>query len=291
MDIQAISPISLPKANAVQKTVETQTVSQNKPDKKHKKLPYVAAGVVLAGLGAYVFRNKLFKLKNTIQEIKPPLVTPIEEKVVAETILEAEKVPKMICVGFENNKPIYQKFEKIEGLLPAKSAVAEARNAINFGDERIFAVINKNRNEQAKDFIRIIEENTIDGHVDLVVMRKIALDFADDAKGRGENRFHQAADLLEQAYVKEFVKGNENKKGGLQNLYDYMRNTDGTLFEMYTKMPIEESANRLHHLKTNVLNIAEYSGMDANRFFDTSFSRLVEKFQFKKYNEAHNILG
>jgi len=55
-------------------------------------------------------------------------------------------------------------------------------------------------------------------------------------------------------------------------------------------MPMEESAVRLKHLTEQNVKSENYAeGIDADGFFDKAFTRLVEKYQFKRYNEAHGF--
>lgn len=182
-------------------------------------MPYVAAGIVLAGFGAYLMKGKISKL-----------------------------------------------FQKDNA--PIKNMYKEMKDKVEIGKAEIVAKIERIKNEQNEAVNNIIHENIKDGHVDLPKMRKIAGDFANDLN-KGDDRFHQAADILEQSYIREFVKGNADKKEGLQNFFDFA-NGDGALFNIYTKMPMDEAANRLHCLKTNDFKSAQHNGMDAEQFFKTA---------------------
>lgn len=198
---------------------------------------------------------------------------------------------KTVCAGFdEKGAPIYTEIEqfKSEQLAPIGDAYQNAKKALKLNDKAILSKIADTRKNQMADVDRIISENIKDGKIDMPMMHKIARDFASDEAGRGADRYHQAANLLEQSYIKRYVKGDYVQKEGLENFFDLAK-TDSPLFEIYTRMPMEEAASRLRYLADNDLKSAKYKGMDAERFFEKALDRLVEKFQFKKYNEAHGI--
>lgn len=327
MDIKSISTISLPSSHAYQKAQEVSSSvqnvqSQNAPlaaketnKKSFKKLPYVAAGVVLAGLGIYASRKKLAKLfssqnmnklKNEVKdEVKNQIDDGInfhetkEKTEILNTVVSESKnfeesciknEIKNVCTGFENGKPVYRQIELIPNnkIAPARDSVAEALQSLNLNNKKILNKIKEIKVQKKEEIEKIISDNVKDGHVDLKIMNKVARDFANDEAGRGADRFHQAAEILEQSLIKEFVKGNKKEMTGLQNILD-RATQDSPLFEIYKKMPLEEAATRLKNLADKDLKSASYKGMDAQTFFDKSFSRLMEKIQFQRYNEASGM--
>ncbi len=198
--------------------------------------------------------------------------------------------PINVCAGFDEfGKPIYKEVERVSSsLFETRSAFQEALDSISLGKQEVVDKIKLNRKKEEANITRIINENTHNGKIDIQMMRKIATDYSLDTN-RGPDRYHQAADLLEQSYIKQFVKGDKNSKTGLYNLTDAIT-TDPVLYKMYTQMPLEESANRLNYLKENDLKSASYKeGIGVDGFFDKTFNRLVEKYQFKRYNEARGI--
>lgn len=194
-----------------------------------------------------------------------------------------------VCAGFDKEgKPIYEKIDTLVDSTPARDAFKEALESVDFNNKTIISKIENIRNSESDNIIRILNENTRDGHVDMPMMKKIANDYMLDTN-RGENRYHQAADLLEQAHIREFVKGDEKMRSGMYNFTDSVT-TDPVLYKCYQNMPLEESANRLNYLKEHDLKSNAYKeGMNADGFFNKAFNRLVEKYQFKRYNEAHGI--
>ena len=102
---------------------------------------------------------------------------------------------------------------------------------------------------------------------------KASKDFVADAEGRGENRFHQAANLLEQSMIKAYIKGNEAQKSGLQAFFDKAK-SEPLLFDIYKNMTVEEAASRVKYLVENDLKAAKYEDMDAKTFFD-SFVKII----------------
>lgn len=226
-------------------------------------------------------------VEETIQKEAAPVIQKVEQTAQKEAASEL----KEICVGFdEKGKPIFEKIAVYnpELLTPAKSAYNEFKNSLNLADKQVLAKIVTNRQNQAGEIERIIGENFRNGHVDLPVMNKVATDFAKDVANRGENRYHQAADILEQSYIREFIKGDVKQKEGLQNFFDKTK-ADSPLFEIYTRMPADEAAARLRHLTDNEFKSASYKGMDAETFFEQSLNRLAEKLQFKKHDAAYGI--
>lgn len=328
MDIKSISTIALPSAQASQKA---QTVSANVQNvqsqnavsaaketnkKSFKKLPYVAAGVVLAGLGIYASRKKLAKLFNSQNinkfknEVKEEVKNEIDDGInfletkenneILSTIVSESKnfeesciknKIKNVCTGFKNGKPVYRQIEIIPNnkIAPARGRVAEALQSINLNNKKILDKISEVKVQNKEEIKKIINDNTKDGHVDLNIMNKVARDFANDEAGRGADRFHQAAEILEQSLIREFVKGNKKEMTGLQNIFD-RATQNSPLFEIYKKMPLEEAASRLKNLSDKDLKSASYKGMDAQTFFDKAFARLIEKIQFQRYNDANGII-
>lgn len=359
MDIKSISTLSLPQSQMYQKTqtaassvksFETTEPETNKRKKSFKKLPYVAAGIVLAGLGVYASRNKLAKLfsgnvkkdevdkvfaelnakakkeeagkihekmreiidpnilpqnrNNTIKNMKiilPEGTVKVKQQATEQVTanepahaqrllpLLAPKQEKFVCIGFSEGKPVYEKLENIveKNVQPAKSVVEEMKKSLNLVNDEVIAKIMKNRQQNASEIDRIIGENTHGGHINLNIMRKVAHDFSTDEAGRGADRFHQAADILEQSYIREFVKKDGKQIKGLYNLYDFMK-TDSELFSIYTQMPMEEAANRLHYLRYNDLfRGGVEKDMTPDAFFEKMFEKLVQKTQFNGYNKAH----
>lgn len=235
-----------------------------------------------------VSKEPVFKLPKKEQSLvsKSPVV--IEQP--ASLKLKKDNVKKVV-VGFdENKKPVYEEIRTYapEELALIGDAHHSVRSKLNLNSKEVLAKILENKKSQANEINRIIGENIQNEHVNLPIMQKVARDFASDNAGRGENRFHQAADIMEQALIKEFVKGDAKQKEGLQSFFDVAKG-DSPLFEIYAHMPIDEAATRLRYLADNDLKSASYKGIDAEAFFEKSLQRLVEKFQFKKYNEAHNI--
>lgn len=230
----------------------------------------------------------LMKLDKNDPDIED--VVEIIEDEISENL---PSVPESICTGFENNKPVFEKYLPAlkEELPSATSAFDEAKKSINLLNDEIIARIVKNKKNDAQEINRIIGENTKDGHINFNVMRKVAHDFSTDEAGRGADRLHQAADVLEQSYLKEFIKTENGETKGIYNLFDAMK-TDTELFSIYTQMPMEEAANRLNYLRHNeLINCKAPKDMTPDEFFEKSFEKLVEKFQFKKYNDKFKVDG
>ena len=223
--------------------------------------------------------------------------TPIEENQTTELktkdditeINELTPNTKNICTGFDKEgKPIFEEAELPDYKSSAESIFIDKLKDIDLHDPSVISKIEKIRQAEQYNIDRIINENTHDGKIDIPMMKKVANDYMADIN-RGETRFHQAADLLEQAHIRQFVKGDEKSKSGMFNLVDSVL-TDPVLYRAYQHMPIEESSARLNYLKEHELKSDFYKEtMTAEGFFEKTFTRLVEKYQFKKYVEAHGI--
>ncbi|MCR5265643.1 MAG: hypothetical protein K6E29_03510 [Cyanobacteria bacterium RUI128] len=304
-----------------QKQPEKSEQSSSGKEKFMKAMPYVAGAAVLAVSG-YAFRSKIAKilkknpeLRNPVEHKEPPtLGTPLSdlrEKVteppkvseVSEIIKPVHEVPpvaqaevssevektKEIFTHFDNEgKPVYEAVEMPSTEAGGRSIFTEMLESVNLNDETIMSKIDTIRTSEADNITRILNENTHGDWVDIPMMKKVANDYMNDTQ-RGETRFHQAADLLEQAHIKAHVKGDSKEMGGMFNLTDSFV-TDPVLYRAYQNMPLEESAVRLNRLKEQELKSEVYKeSMDAQGFFDKAFQRLSEKYQFKKYNEIRGI--
>lgn len=331
MDIKAISTLPLPNTTYVktpaskttadtpktQKPVNTKTAetSKQQPQQKTNKtaanfkkaLPYAAGVVVLAGLGFYLLkgRGKNVVDKNLKEKAKEELKEELKEigEEIKEEFIENKKVSHLpailapkeeyICTGFSNGKPIYVKKSEVvsAAITPAIDGYKEIKNKINPLNDEIIAKIIKNKNEKFDEINRIIAENTKDGHINFNIMRKVAHDFSTDEAGRGADRFHQAAEILEQSYIREYIKPDGFEKHGVYNLFDTMK-SDTELMSIYTKMPLEEAVNRINYICYNdLLKCNAAKDMSKETFFDKMFDRLIEKRQFKKYNDTFKIDG
>ena len=241
--------------------------------------------------GEKPFRFKLNQEEHTLANEKN-LVVKTDTKIkhdVAPIVNDANNEFKEICIGFTNEgKPIYDLVEMPSQNNFVKSAYKEAFDSVNFNDKNTIDKIKNTRLKEQNNINRILDENTSNGNVDINTIKKIANDYMLDNK-RGETRFHQAADLLEQAYIKQHIQNGTNVKAGMCNLVDGMT-TDPVLYKCYQNMPLQESANRLNYLKEQDLkNYTSTEGMNNELFFEKTFSRLVDKYQMKRYNEAHGI--
>ncbi len=171
-----------------------------------------------------------------------------------------------------------------EKALVVGKTLEHAKKSINISNSSIIDKITKNKQAKAAETDRIIAENIKDGHIDFNIMRKVAQDFSIDKTGRGEDRYHQAANILEQSYVREFIKTEGNDRFGLAALYENMKN-DKTLLAIYRRMPLEESVNRMNYLRNSEfynLNPAK-DKMTADEFFEKTFEMLVENILLKKW--------
>ena len=223
-------------------------------------------------------------------EIKEPSV-PVESVVEHQAEEVAEEAPKFkeIFTHFDQEgKPVYEAIEMPSAKGSATSVYSEFLESVNLNDEKIISKIENIRASEQENITRILNENTHDGFVDIPMMKKVATDYMNDVN-RGETRFHQAADLLEQTHIKAYLKGDAKERSGMYNLVDSVV-TDPVLYRAYQNMPKEESAVRLNYLKEHDLKSESYKeSMDAQGFFDKTIERLVDKYQMKRYNEAHGI--
>lgn len=278
--------------NKPQTSVDCVKKSPDSPKKQAYKNPaYITAGVALAGLGIYVFRNKLAKLLNlkNLNKAQPDIHSKVNESVKKQNFLPVPvQKEKFVCIGFKDGKPLYEKLENIveKNVQPAKSAFKEAKDGLNLLNDEIIAKIIKIKNEHNPEIDKIIKENTDNGQINLEKIKNLVHNISSDER-IGADRFHQAAELLEQSYIRKFIKNDGVEKRGIYNLYDFMK-TDSELFSIYTQMPAEEAANRLNYIRYNdLLPGGVEKDMTPDMFFEKMFERLVEKMQFKTYNEAH----
>ena len=192
--------------------------------------------------------------KQQVTENKPVALLPKPNSEVSKTAIDAKK-------------PNTQK---------TTAAAAETTvETLKLDDKKVFEKIEQIRKEKSEETNRIIQENTHDGFVDLTKLYKASKDFVADAEGRGENRFHQAANLLEQSMIKAYIKGDEVQKSGLQAFFDKAK-SEPLLFDIYKNMTVEEAASRVKYLVENDLKAAKYEDMDAKTFFDNCIKIITD---------------
>ena len=127
---------------------------------------------------------------------------------------------------------------------------------------------------------KIIGENSRDGHVDLDQMRDSAGQFCAD-KDRGDNRFHQAANLLEQSYIREAIKTEGKEKTGISYLHGIITG-DKDLYTIYTHMPLEEAAVRVNNIRTKELaNCKVENNITPDKLFDDVLTKIIENAEKK----------
>lgn len=228
-------------------------------------------------------------IPNKLEEEPVPIEKGANDAVPFESeTTEAEAGYKTICVGFNNGLPVYKKVEMPVKGGPVEDTFKYSLKSAKIGDSAIISKITSIREDKSADIERIINENTHNGLINMPMMQKIANDFMADIN-RGPDRFHQAADLLELSHLRQHIKGNRPATSEMFNLVDYMM-TDPVLYKCYQNMPLEESANRLNLINERFVNDDKYNeALEVTKFFEKTFRRLVEKYQFKRYNRAHGI--
>ena len=158
---------------------------------------------------------------------------------------------------------------------PAEKPQENAAQAINLDNKEIIEKINKNKKTDEAEINRIIGENTQDGHILFDKMRRVANDFTAD-EGRGPDRYHRAADVLEKSYIREFIKTDGNTQSGLNALFDNMM-ADEQLLSIYKYLPLEDTACRLDLLRKNELvNCKAAKEMSLDEFFEKALAKVKE---------------
>lgn len=270
---------------------------------ENKKNPFNISAKILPQNRKETIENMRFNIPEEKLRVVTPENKPKKTEAKQTLRVEADKItqrlalpaPKeeYICIGFSNGQPVYVKKSEVvsAAITPAIDGYKEIKNKINPLNDEIIAKIIKNKNEKSDEINRIIAENTKDGHIDFNIMRKVARDFSTDEAGRGADRFHQAAEILEQSYIREYIKPDGFEKKGLYNLFDTMK-SDTELMSIYGQMPLEEAVNRINYLRYNdLLKCNAANDMTKETFFNKMFDRLIEKRQFKKYNDTFKIDG
>ena len=115
--------------------------------------------------------------------------------------------------------------------------------------------------------LRIIEENTHNGFVNVPVLEKVARDFIAD-KNRN-NSIIQACSLLEETYTRAYDNIiNNYAVGGLGNIYNRITKESTALFEVYEKLPREEALFRIFNFSNRKLGSDSLTriGMQAEEF-------------------------
>ena len=186
---------------------------------------------------------------------------------------KAEEKPAENAAQKVEEKPA-DNTEKSE-VKPAEKPQENAAQAINLDNKEIIEKINKNKKTDEAEINRIIGENTQDGHILFDKMRRVANDFTAD-EGRGPDRYHRAADVLEKSYIREFIKTDGNTQSGLNALFDNMM-ADEQLLSIYKHLPLEDTACRLDLLRKNELvNCKAAKEMSLDEFFEKALAKVKE---------------
>lgn len=218
----------------------------------------------------------------TAEKVTEPAATEVktaEAKAPATPVADKPaEAPKETAPIVKEEAPQETKAVAKEEKKPAevKKETANPLKGINLADKKVNAKLETIRKADQADTNRIIGENNHNGFIDIPTLNKVATDFMSD-KTRGANRYHQAADLLEQTHVKAFINGDDKKIFGVDKFTENILN-DKVLFDAYKKMPLKESATRLNNLKETALKSETYAGnTTADDFFNKAVAKLTEK--------------
>ena len=161
-----------------------------------------------------------------------------------------------------------------------QASVEEIKKSINLTNKETLDKVNKINADSSQEVNKIIGENSRDGHVDLDQMRDSAGQFCAD-KDRGDNRFHQAANLLEQSYIREAIKTEGKEKTGISYLHGIITG-DKDLYTIYTHMPLEEAAVRVNNIRTKELaNCKVENNITPDKLFDDVLTKIIENAEKK----------
>ena len=226
--------------------------------------------------------NTANKAETTAQKAEEKAAAKAEEKAAeaaAKTETPKSDAPKADTQKAESPKPETVKAEDKPAENTAQQAAKaekKAAEAINLENKEVVEKINKNKKADEAEINRIISDNTKDGHVNFDIMRKVANDFVADEAGRGPDRYHRAADVLEKSYIKEFIKSDGKTQSGLNTLLEKMM-ADEKLLSIYKKLPLEESACRLDALRKNELaNCKTANEITIDEFFEKALAKVKE---------------
>ena len=186
--------------------------------------------------------------------------------------------PKADGAKAEDKKSNAPKAKKSKAENPKTDAnsTQDIKKKINLDNKEVVEKIKSIKKQNEPNVIQITNENNRDGHINLTAMQKVATDFMNDVTGRGDARFHMAADFLEQTYIHEFIKTEGNVKSGLNTLFEKMM-ADEKLALIYSKMPLEEAACRIDSLRKNELaNCKAANEMTLDEFFEKVLAKLIE---------------
>ena len=186
--------------------------------------------------------------------------------------------PKADGAKAEDKKANAPKAKKSKAENPKTDAnsTQDIKKKINLDNKEVVEKIKSIKKQNEPNVIQITNENNRDGHINLAAMQKVATDFMNDVAGRGDARFHMAADFLEQTYIHEFIKTEGNVKSGLNTLFEKMM-ADEKLALIYSKMPLEEAACRIDSLRKNELaNCKAANEMTLDEFFEKVLAKLIE---------------
>ena len=186
--------------------------------------------------------------------------------------------PKADGAKAEDKKSNAPKAKKSKAENPKTDAnsTQDIKKKINLDNKEVVEKIKSIKKQNEPNVIQITNENNRDGHINLAAMQKVATDFMNDVAGRGDARFHMAADFLEQTYIHEFIKTEGNVKSGLNTLFEKMM-ADEKLALIYSKMPLEEAACRIDSLRKNELaNCKAANEMTLDEFFEKVLAKLIE---------------
>lgn len=268
------NPVSFKANDAIKNEQKSEVNVDEKP--KHSKLPYVAGGVVLAGLGVFLGNKYLKtikkephiqkeilalenKVKDKVDEVVNIVVTEVKEAVKKEEKPVQEVVIKTIEPKAARTAKKAKEIQKLKEsavdahIVTAHAPVEKSGNgAVNVESLKQAALMKQEALKPVIEFnqlyegevVRIVGENNFGGFINLQNIEKAAKEFSVD-KNRPDN-IKQAANLLEYGYRRAYLQSHPNKSAeGLENIINRVSKESDDLFALYAKMPKEEVLNRV----------------------------------------------
>lgn len=245
--LSGMAPVSVP--------IKEDEDSQKENEGNGKTIALVSAAVVLAGLGVYAFRKELGLVKNLKKAVE-----------------ENKPAPQRTSGGNPPSPPYHPNYTEAHQSVMTGFADDLADTGTNIGEQGLF------RGYWAEDVRSVVDGNlskkpNMEDY--LKEIERIAGDFAADTKRIDAEE--QASNLLEQAYLRKFVKTVGTKKSGIAGILERMEQEGNRLTEMYVKLPLQKVLDRLKMLKNVDLKAASYEKMTADEFFTKALSLVMEK--------------
>ena len=142
--------------------------------------------------------------------------------------------------------------------------------------EKIQEKITKLKEQYRSEALRVLHEN-MNGNVVKIENIEPAAAIR-SATPNLENKFHQAASWIEEAYLEGYSRADlKDGKNILNYIHTRIGNENNTLAQMYAQMPKEEAEVRLQQFASEAISKDTHTGMTPSEFIKNMWDVIIPK--------------